>query len=252
MTSEWKSFFDTIAPEYDAESFTRNTTAEVDFLIEELKLQPGATILDIGCGTGRHSIELARRGYRVTGLDQSSGMLALARKKAQSENLKIEFIECPAQDYKPERKFSAVISLCEGALCLFEETDDIWAKDMAIFANIADSLDPGSPFLVTVLSAFKPIRQFSDAEVNDGKFNLLTLSIREENSVDRNGVRATVCGIERYYTPPEIVRMVNRVGLKIDNIYGGTAGDWRRGPIKLDEFELMAVGHRKDHKGRSS
>ncbi len=251
MISEWKKFFDTIAPEYDSESFTRNTVAEVDFLIEELRLQPGATILDIGCGTGRHSLELARRGYKVTGLDQSTGMLNQARKKARAEHLEIEFIECSAQDYKPERKFSAVISLCEGALCLFEETDDIWAKDMAIFANIADSLEPGSPFLVTVLSAFRPIRKYSDAEVAQGRFDLFTLSTREEEIVQRNGIEARICGIERYYTPSEVVRMVNRVGLKIDNFYGGTAGDWQRGPIKLDEIELMAVGHRKDHKGRS-
>lgn len=251
MTSEWKKFFDTIAPEYDAEIFTRNTLAEVDFLVEELKLKPGATILDIGCGTGRHSIELAKRGFKVTGIDQSSGMLEQARKKAEAAKVDLELIECPAQNYKPERKFAAVISLCEGALCLFNEQDDIWAKDMAIFANIAESLEPGSPFLVTVLSAFKPIRYYSDADVDQGKFDLFTLSSREETTVSRNGIEASICGIERYYTPPEIVRMVNRVGLKIDNIYGGTAGDWRRGPIKLDEFELMAVGHRKDHKGKA-
>lgn len=252
MTSAWKKFFDEIAPEYDAEIFTRNTVAEVDFLIEELQLQAGATILDIGCGTGRHSIELARRGYKVTGIDQSSGMLAQARKKAAAAEVAIEFIEIPAQNFQPTQKFDAVISLCEGALCLFDESDDIWARDMAIFANMAEALEPGSRFLVTVLSAFKPVRQYSDADVESGKLDLFTLTSREETQVNRNGINASILGIERYYTPPELVRMVNRVGLKIDNIYGGTAGDWRRGPIKLDEFELMAVGHRKNHTGKSS
>ena len=251
MTSSWKDFFDTIAPEYDHEVFTRNTVAEVDFLVEELKLRPGSTILDIGCGTGRHSVELARRGFLVTGIDQSAGMLGEARKKAEEAGVKIEFIETPAQDYKPDRKFSTVISLCEGALCLFEERDDIWARDMAIFGNIADALEPGSPFLVTVLSAFKPIRSYSDGDIETGKFDLFTLSSREPVEVDCKGTKVSFCGIERYYTPPELVRMVNRVGLKIDRFYGGTAGNWCRGPIKLDEFEIMAVGHRKDHSGRS-
>jgi SAM-dependent methyltransferase len=50
----------------------------VDFLLEELDLQPGGSVLDVGCGTGRHSIELAKRGYAATGLDLSSEMLARA------------------------------------------------------------------------------------------------------------------------------------------------------------------------------
>lgn len=251
MTSEWKTFFDIIAPEYDEEVFTRNTSVEVDFIIEELQLLPGASILDIGCGTGRHSIELAKRGFRVTGIDQSTGMLQQAQKKAGAAQVQVEFIECPAQNFNPGRKFDAVISLCEGALCLFDENDDIWARDMAIFANIAEMLDPGRPFLITVLSAFKMIRQYNDEDVAAGRIDLFTLTTREPTEVDRNGIKASINGIERYYTPPELVRMVNRVGLKIDRFYGGTAGAWNRGPIKLDEFEIMAVGHRKDHSGRS-
>jgi SAM-dependent methyltransferase len=251
MNSEWKDFFDKIAPEYDSEVFTRNTEAEFDFIIDELKLAKGSSILDIGCGTGRHSVELARRGYRVTGIDISSGMLAQARSKAEKAGLGIEFIQCAAQDFKPSQKYDAVISLCEGALCLFAESDNIWSKDMAIFANIAEALDPGSPFLITVLSAFRMLREHSDEDVAAGKVDLFTLTTRDEVRVQRNGIDATIRGIERYYTPPELVRMVNRVGLKIDRFYGGTAGSWNRGEIKLDEFEIMAIGHRKDHTGRN-
>ncbi len=54
------------------EPFTRNTCAEVDFLVNVMELELGASVLDVGCGTGRHSIELARRGYKVTGVDMSS------------------------------------------------------------------------------------------------------------------------------------------------------------------------------------
>ncbi|GAB4266812.1 MAG: class I SAM-dependent methyltransferase [Candidatus Rifleibacteriota bacterium] len=251
MSSDWKKFFDQIAPEYDSEVFTRDTVAEVDFLIEELRLKPGATILDIGCGTGRHSVELAKRGFSVTGVDISSGMLAQAKFKAEKAGVNIEFIESPAQDFKPARKFDAVVSLCEGALCLFSESDDFWAKDMAIFANIAEALEPGSPFLVTVLSAFRMIREYTDKDVESGAVDLFHLTTTTSYEVDRNGVKASINAIERYYTPPELVRMVNRVGLKIDNFYGGTAGCWARRPIRLDEYEIMAVGHRKDHKGRS-
>lgn len=74
--STWEEFFDAHAPVYEDNIFTKNTLPEMDLLIEELSLPPGGSILDVGCGTGRHSIELARRGYSVTGLDLSPEMLA--------------------------------------------------------------------------------------------------------------------------------------------------------------------------------
>jgi SAM-dependent methyltransferase len=64
--------------------WTKNTLPEVDFLIEELALPSGGSVLDVGCGTGRHSIELARRGYSVTGLDLSRQMLARAAVAAEA------------------------------------------------------------------------------------------------------------------------------------------------------------------------
>ena len=78
--NEWEFFFDHHAPHYLDNVFTKNTLEEAEFIIEELMLPAGSHILDIGCGTGRHCIELARRGYKMTGVDISSGMLNEARK----------------------------------------------------------------------------------------------------------------------------------------------------------------------------
>ena len=243
--NNWQQFFDVIAPVYEREVFTRNTVAEIDFMVEELKLAASARVLDMGCGTGRHAIELARRGYQVTGVDISAGMLAQAKANAEKSGVQIDWVHCAAQEFVTQQPFDAVYSFCEGALCLFADDDDIWGKDMAVFAAMSEALKPEKPFMVNLLSAFRLLRSISDADVANGDVDLLTLTSRLETHVEIDGQKVGVKAIERYYTPPEIVRMVNRVGLKADRIYGGTAGNWRRGPIELDEYEFMVIGHRK-------
>ena len=96
MSSMWRDFFDSQAATYEENPFTKNTVAEVDFLLSLYPLKPGASILDIGCGTGRHSIELAKRGYQMTGLDLSEKMLEVA--KTNARELKIEWVNADARN----------------------------------------------------------------------------------------------------------------------------------------------------------
>ena len=77
--NSWQTYFDGHAHEYMRQWYTQNWQQEVDFLEQELDIASGGRILDVGCGTGRHAVELARRGYQVTGLDFSAGMLAEAQ-----------------------------------------------------------------------------------------------------------------------------------------------------------------------------
>ena len=69
------------------------TLAQVDFVVKAAELSSGAAVLDLCCGHGRHSIELAQRGYRVVGLDISEPSLDLARAAAGEAGVEIEFIQ---------------------------------------------------------------------------------------------------------------------------------------------------------------
>lgn len=69
------------------------TQDQVKFIVEVADLAPGAVILDLCCGYGRHSVELARRGYRVVGVDISEPSLDLARTAAADAGVRVEFIQ---------------------------------------------------------------------------------------------------------------------------------------------------------------
>lgn len=76
---------------YDKECFVQGTLGECDFIEKEISRNKSLKIIDVGCGTGRHSIELAKRGYQVMGVDLSEFQLSAARKKAKSIKLEIDF-----------------------------------------------------------------------------------------------------------------------------------------------------------------
>ena len=91
MKQWYEELFENYGMKYDNENFTQGTIGECDFIEKEINYNKAARILDIGCGTGRHSIELSKRGYTVTGIDLSESMLKRAKNKASDQNLKIVF-----------------------------------------------------------------------------------------------------------------------------------------------------------------
>ena len=234
---DWEKFFNGHAPKYNDEPFTANTIAEVDFIVNELKLYPGHSILDVGCGTGRHSIELAKRGLSVTGIDISAGMLAEAIKAAEGAGVEIRFIKADASDFQFSTEFDAAICICEGAFSLLNKGDDPIEHDMRILKNINKSLEPEGGFILTCLSAFKMIRQYSNDDIASGKFNPLTMS-EKSDVVDELQMR------ERGYVPTELRLLFDHAGFKVLHIWGGTAGNWGKRNIDLDEYEIMVVARK--------
>lgn len=240
-TQRWRDFFDAHAPYYEQNAFTKATSEEVTFLEEILALQPGSTILDLGCGTGRHSIELAKRGYRPTGVDISSGMLQIARTNAASSGVDIEFVECDATEYRAPSPFDNVICLCEGGFNLADMDEDPVAHDLGMLRTAFENLAANGKFVLTCLNGYQVIRQMTDEGVAQGSFDPVSMVSRYQDTWELPEGQRTMMIRERLFIPPEIVAMLRHVGFEVLHVWGGTAGEWGRRPIKLDEIEVMYV-----------
>lgn len=244
----WEEFFDWHAPRYMENCFVTATLAEVDFLLGVLSIPDGGSILDMGCGTGRHSVELARRGYVVTGIDISAGMLAQAKTAAAEAGVKVEFIQSDATGFRSEKLFDAAICICEGAFGLSDFHEDPIEHDSAILENISAALKPGAGFLLTALNGFRQIREHSQEDVDSGRFDPITLTELVEE-IDLPEGTKKVRLQEKGYFPQELARLLEQTGFQVSNIWGGTAGDWGRRKIELDEMEIMVVALKKNVSG---
>lgn len=237
----WRDFFDYQAPVYEENSFTKNTLVEVQFLTEVMDLQPGMSVLDMGCGTGRHSIELARRGLRVVGVDFSGQMLFEAKRAAQRAGVSAEFVEADATEYRHPEPVDAAICLCEGGFGLIGHNEDPLTHDISILRNIADSVREGGMFVLTALNGYAPIRRASQEEVEVGAFDPATLVRTYQDQLMLPSGPVIMQIKERLWIPPELTAMLHHVGFAVEHVWGGTAGDWGKRPLKLDEIEAMYV-----------
>jgi cyclopropane fatty-acyl-phospholipid synthase-like methyltransferase len=242
--NEWETFFDAHAPVYMENSFTKNTLEEVDFILEELKLPPGSHILDVGCGTGRHSVELAKRGYKVTGVDISSGMLSEAKKAASKAGIKVEWIHADASKFTSPGSFDAAICLCEGAFGLLGKDDDPLEHELSILRNINNVLKADKKLILTALNGFRMIRDHSQEDVETGKFDPITLVEVSSQECDTAEGKKSVWVKERGFIPTELAILLFQSGFKVEQIWGGTAGNWGRRKIDLDEMEIMVIARK--------
>jgi len=242
--NEWERYFNAHAPRYMENVFTGNTAAEIDFLMSELALAPGATLLDVGCGTGRHSIPLATLGLRVTGVDISEGMLEQARAAAGEAGVDVKWVKSDVSKELPAGPFDAAVCLCEGAFGLLGEDDDPDEHDLAILRNVNGALADGGRFVLTVGNAMAMIRRYSDDDVKAGRFDSRTLV--EQYEIDEGTPEGTSPARvrERGFVPPELELMLRIAGFDVEHVWGGTAGAWNRGAVSLDEMEIMAVARK--------
>jgi SAM-dependent methyltransferase len=122
----------------------RDDRREVDFIEKSLSVKKGSLVLDLACGNGRHAVGMARRGYRIVGVDLSLPMLARAGELAQENDQKINFIHGDMRELGFDKTFDAIY--CVGtSMGYFDDSTNI-----KVLEGIARALKPGSPFLLEV------------------------------------------------------------------------------------------------------
>jgi 2-polyprenyl-3-methyl-5-hydroxy-6-metoxy-1,4-benzoquinol methylase len=245
--------FENYAQKYDAEPFTQGTVGECDFMEQELKTDKSLKILDVGCGTGRHSIELTKRGYEVIGIDLSASQLARALEKAESNNLKIDFRQEDARSLPFTHNFDIAIMLCEGGFPLME-TDEM---NYEILHNVTKSLKKDGKFIFTTLNGLFPlfhsVEKFINSATGDGKatyrsktFDLMTF--RDQNItefVDDFGNKKILESNERYYMPSEITWLLKTLGYKKIELFGAKLGAFSRNDkLTTEDFEMLVIAEK--------
>ena len=203
----------------------QRTKTEIDFLLSKISIPDAGFILDIGCGFGRHSIELAQRGYNLVGIDPSQTMIEAARLASKGLANMPQFIQVHAEDYQTDQRFDAV-------LCLFTTLGQIEGDqdNHRLVGQAANLLKPGGCFILEV-----PHREWviKNLKTNEG-FKSPEGSTAIERSYDPEGSMVTeIFTIEtptesrvfllRYciFDVAELDNLIKSSGLITLNTYGG-------------------------------
>jgi len=125
-------------------AWTDRTEAEVERAMRMLRPAGGERVLDLACGSGRHTLELVRQGFEAVGADISPELLEIARSDAQKEGISAEFVEADLRNLEFEAEFDIVLSLNDGAIG-YLETDE---ENHRTFEVISRSLKPGGRHLM--------------------------------------------------------------------------------------------------------
>jgi D-alanine-D-alanine ligase len=224
----WKTLFNSLYLKTDGDVVENpeNTKQEIDQVIQTLALEQNDNILDLCCGQGRHTLELARRGFtHVTGIDRSRYLIRLARKRARTEKLSLAFHEGDARRYRPrEAPFHSVL-LLGNSFGYFEQKMD----DEAVLKNIAKLLVPnGFLFLDIVdgewMQSHYEQRSWEWIDENHFVCRERALSKDSERIVTRElishgekGVIADQFYAERLYTKEKITDLLEKCGYQ--NVY---------------------------------
>lgn len=253
MKQWYEKLFENYSEKYEKENFTKGTMGECDFIEKEIHHDKSLHILDVGCGTGRHSIELGKRGYTVKGIDLSQNMLGKARQKAKEQGLNLDFQQHDARKLPFSQEFDLAIMLCEGGFPLME-TDEM---NFEILKGVTRALKENGKLIFTTLNGLFPlyhsVEEFCASESETGNatyrsntFDLMTF--RDHNITqmedDQGHLIELECN-ERYYVPSEITWLLKTLGYDKIDIYGARLGAFSRNdPLTTEDFEMLVIAEK--------
>jgi len=206
---------------------------EAEFIIKVLDLPKKSKILDMPCGQGRHTVCLAKRGYLVTGVDLSKGLLDLAKKTATEQKVNLPLVHGDMRKVKFYNEFDAAINMFSSFGYFSNEKDNI-----TVLKNMHQSLKPGGKLLLDLLNKDKFLERLSVSK--RGWWEESGNYILEDHSFDKK-IRAwinhiiiissSVKKIEhayvfmRLYNLSEIEKYLNKIGFKTLKVYGDYQGN---------------------------
>lgn len=205
----------------------------------------GKDVLDLCCGPGRCSIELARRGFNVTGVDRTKYLLDKARASARSAKVKIEWVQMDMRDFVLPEAFDLVLSMFTSFGYFDDKKDDI-----KVLGNMLESLKPGGVCLIEIMGKEQLARIFqptTSAELQDGTkliqhheiFDDWT-RIRNEWIVIRKGKAKTFRFHHTLYSGQELKERMQHVGFADVRLFGSLKGE----EYGIDTNRLIAIGRK--------
>lgn len=220
-----------------------NTPRQVDFIEQKVPLLPGARVLDLGCGHGRHANELARRGYQVFGVDMVMGFLELARAEARAEGLTIDYALGDVRGLGIEESF-------EHAVCLFDAFGFLDDEGNAEhLRSTAQALVPGGSLLLDVRNRDWIVRNIQPVTVLDKGDDLMidrhvfdTTAGRlvDKRTYVRHGQARTVTFSIRLYSLSELTALLRATGFTVEKTWGG----WDGAPMSMSRNRMLVLARK--------
>jgi SAM-dependent methyltransferase len=227
------------------------TEAEIDRALAMMRPEEGARVLDLACGTGRHSIELARRGFSVLGVDIASDLLEIAA--GEAERLSVdgaEFREADLRTLDLEPEFDLVLNLNDGAVGYFETEQE----NHRTFEVISSALRPGGGNLMqlpNVLYAENHLPQKTWIE-GEGMVELIDHRWDRRSRFLEGATTPIVFGDQvgkpepipfrqRLYSVEELTELYESVGMRLANVFRGNG---KPRPPKDSQFEVFVEGRK--------
>lgn len=221
-------FWELLEPVLFSEQRQQRAETEIDTLIELLQIKQQDHILDLCCGSGRHSLALAQRGYVVVGVDRTQSYIENARQAAANRDLDVKFTVSDMRGYSVPDGFDIILNLF-GSFGYFADPMD----DRKVVEQMFASLRPGGKFLIETMGKEILARTFQPRDWSETG-DLLVLS---EKTVGESWGRIhtrwiVIKGTQRFkhnvsvrsYSAVELSNLLTTCGFVDVQVFGNLAG----------------------------